>query len=234
MATTDAEWQEHKPRITDETRDNGEEPNAKKSKYKLSEKKRRTFRRTSVLLFRVCCLSFLVVLYVIFGALVLHFVERPAEETRVVEAQRINATVRAWLLEVLENHTLLESNATSRSAFVEQIVANVSVATVLGAFEVRSSSNWDFGQSLFFAVTVVTTIGEWVCQYISRHVMHVTIDRGMASCDVTCRHVNWLWSLTTGLWTACACQHHQSDMVSKLISIHSSVQHYKFTRATLR
>lgn len=162
MATTDAdaEWEEPKPRITEETLDNGEEPNAKKNKYKLSEKKRRTFRRTGVLLFRVCCLSFLIVLYVIFGALFLHFVERPAEETRVVEAERINATVRAWLLEVLE------SNATSRSAFVEQIVANVSVATVLGAFEVRSSSNWDFGQSLFFAVTVITTIGEWVCQYL--------------------------------------------------------------------
>lgn len=161
MATTDAEWEEPKPRIAEEqSPDNGEEPNAKKSKYKLSEKKRRTFRRTGVLLFRVCCLSFLVVLYVIFGALVLHFVERPAEEARAVEAERINDTVRAWLLEVLENHTLLESNATSRSAFVEQIVANVSVATVLGAFEVRSSSNWDFGQSLFFAVTVVTTIGE--------------------------------------------------------------------------
>lgn len=153
--------EEPKPR-TGNSGNHEEEPNAeKKSKYKLSEKKRRSLRRTGVLLFRVCCLSILVAVYAISGALVLHFVERPAEETRVLDAERINATVRAWLLEVLENHTQLESNASSRLSFVEQIVTNVSVATVLGAFEVRSSSNWDFGQSLFFAVTAITTIGKW-------------------------------------------------------------------------
>lgn len=145
---------------TEDTNDHGEEPAvAEKRKSKLTEKKRRTYRRTGVLLFRVCCMSVIVALYALSGALVLHYTERPAEAERVEGAAQLNATVRAWLLEVLENHTL-DSNASSRLALVEEIVANVSVATVLGAFEVRSSSNWDFGQSLFFAVTVITTVGK--------------------------------------------------------------------------
>ena len=154
------------PKITAEDAsdgDHGGEPDAAKSKYKLSKKKRRTFRRTGVLLFRVCCLSVLIALYAIAGTLVLHFTERPAEAERVENAAQLNVSVRAWLLEVLENHTL-ESNFTtsSRRALVEEIVSNVSVATVLGAFEVRRSSNWDFGQSLFFAVTVITTVGKYL------------------------------------------------------------------------
>lgn len=156
---TDASAEDPNPR--EESSDHDEGPDAaEKSRHKLTEKKRRTFRRTGVLLFRVCCLFFLVVLYAISGALVLHFVERPAEQERVEVAAQRNLSVRAWLLEVLENHTL-DSNASSRLAVVEQIVTNVSVATVMGAFEVRRSSNWDFGQSLFFAVTVITTIGKW-------------------------------------------------------------------------
>ena len=157
---TDVSADDPNPR-EEETSDHKEGPVvSEKSKYKLTEKKRRTFRRTGVLLFRVCCLFFLVALYAISGALVLHFVERPAEQERVEFAAQRNDSVRAWLLEVLENHTV-DSNASSRLAVVEQIVTNVSVATVMGAFEVRRSSNWDFGQSLFFAVTVITTIGKW-------------------------------------------------------------------------
>lgn len=145
---------------TEDSSDHDEEPAAAKNKSKLTEKKRRSYRRTGVLLFRVCCLSVMVALYALSGALVLHYTEQPAEAERAEGAAQLNATVRAWLLEVLENHTL-DSNASSRLAQVEEIVTNVSVATVQGAFEVRSSSSWEFGQSLFFAVTVITTIGKW-------------------------------------------------------------------------
>lgn len=89
------------------------------------------------------------VVYLLFGALIFSSIERPVEE-------KLRHDV-----EVLKREFLNQSciNATSLEAFLLKVLAvNKYGVSVLG--NVSVTSNWDLASSMFFANTLVTTIGE--------------------------------------------------------------------------
>ncbi|XP_003968759.2 potassium channel subfamily K member 6 [Takifugu rubripes] len=93
------------------------------------------------------CVVFYVI-YLLFGALVFSTIERPMEEKLLQE------------LEVLKQEFLNESCASPASLerlLVKALAASRSGVSVLG--NSSSPSNWDLASSMFFANTLVTTVG---------------------------------------------------------------------------
>lgn len=95
------------------------------------------------------CVVFYVI-YLLFGALVFSTIERPMEEKLLQE------------LEVLKQEFLNESCASPAS--LERLLAKALAASRSGVSVLRNSSSpssWDLASSMFFANTLVTTVGEF-------------------------------------------------------------------------
>lgn len=89
------------------------------------------------------------VAYLLFGAFVFSIIERPVEDKLKSDIQ------------VLKEEFLNQScvNATSLENFLEKVLqANKYGISILP--NSSASSNWDFASSLFFANTLVTTVGK--------------------------------------------------------------------------
>ncbi|RUS76878.1 hypothetical protein EGW08_015369, partial [Elysia chlorotica] len=88
--------------------------------------------------------------YLCAGALVFVFLERPAEDEIVLQLRHAR-------------RRMLEKNDCITDAELEKFIAEVVHAANRGVSALRNVSqtepNWSFGQALFFAGTVVTTIG---------------------------------------------------------------------------
>ncbi|XP_023668030.1 potassium channel subfamily K member 6 [Paramormyrops kingsleyae] len=90
----------------------------------------------------------LYILYLVFGALVFSIIERPQEERLKIELKTLK--------EQFVNQSCV--NVTS----LENFLVRVLTANKYGVSMLRnasSASNWDFVSSLFFASTLVTTVG---------------------------------------------------------------------------
>lgn len=102
----------------------------------------------SWLLLTGCVLFY--VIYLLFGALVFSSIERPVEEKLTRD------------LEALKQELLNQSCVSAAS--LDLLLANVLKANKYGVSVFRnesSPSNWDLVSSMFFANTLVTTIGEF-------------------------------------------------------------------------
>lgn len=94
----------------------------------------------------------LYILYLVFGALVFSIIEGPQEERLKIELKTLK--------EQFVNQSCV--NATS----LENFLVRVLTANKYGVSMLRnasSASNWDFVSSLFFASTLVTTVGKYIC-----------------------------------------------------------------------
>ncbi|XP_026870296.1 potassium channel subfamily K member 6 isoform X2 [Electrophorus electricus] len=94
-------------------------------------------------------LIFLYLTYLLLGALVFSAIERPVEESLKTELNSLKA-------ELLNNLTCI--NATILENFLVRVLrANKYGVSVL--HNISTNSNWDLASSLFFANTLVTTVG---------------------------------------------------------------------------
>lgn len=95
--------------------------------------------------------------YLILGALVFSAIERPVEENLKSELDSLKAQFL----------NLSCINATAFETFLERILkANKYGVSILENASLRT--NWDLASSLFFANTMVTTVGEFYGNKVSR------------------------------------------------------------------
>lgn len=95
--------------------------------------------------------------YLILGALVFSAIERPVEESLKSDLNSLKA----------EFLNLSCINATALESFLDRVLkANKYGVSVLENASLRT--NWDLASSLFFANTMVTTVGEFHCNKVSR------------------------------------------------------------------
>lgn len=90
------------------------------------------------------------VIYLLFGALVFSSIERPVEEKLLHD------------LEALKQEFLSQTCVNASS--LERLLVKVLTANKYGVSVFRNTSapsNWDLASSMFFANTLVTTIGEF-------------------------------------------------------------------------
>ena len=127
----------------------------KEDTLKRKEKKRRSRKRTLVLFSRVLLASGIVIVYILLGALVVHLLESPAEIQRLENAASISTTLRQEMIDILFNAT---NNSNTSTELTDMFITNITNAVSKGAFA-RRSTDWEYEQSIFFAMTVVTTIG---------------------------------------------------------------------------
>lgn len=96
------------------------------------------------------CVVFYVI-YLLFGALVFSTIERPMEEKLLAE------------LEALKQEFLNQSCASAAS--LERFLLQALAASASGVSVLRNSSapsSWDMTSSMFFANSLVTTVGEFL------------------------------------------------------------------------
>ena len=131
----------------------------RKEKLSVKERKRRSTKRTCLLVSRVLFVFASVVLYCALGAGVLHVLESPIEEENITNSKNTEEAIRAKIYQTLLNI----SNDTNISyALTEEFISEIASATLNGSFQERSR-NWEYIQAYFFAVTVITSIGGLVC-----------------------------------------------------------------------
>jgi len=97
-------------------------------------------------------------LYTLFGGLIFNLVERPAEIQSILDSQEIINSSIAEIVDVLVN----SSNLTVEEAqnVTQQILALGSrVAEATEGLNLETTPIWDFSSAIFFASTVITTIG---------------------------------------------------------------------------
>lgn len=105
------------------------------------------------------------IIYLLFGGLVFSSIERPVEEKLLHD------------LEALKQEILNQSCVNAAS--LDRLLVKVLMANKYGVSVFRNSSapsNWDLVSSMFFANTLVTTIGElkaW-CRRSSERLKHVS------------------------------------------------------------
>lgn len=90
------------------------------------------------------------IIYLMFGALVFSSIERPVED-------KLRREVAALMQEFLNQSCV---NSTS----LEQFLVKVLMANKYGVSILKNAStnqNWDLASSMFFANTLVTTVGEF-------------------------------------------------------------------------
>ena len=114
----------------------------------------RLFCRVNIY-WRTVSLSLIVLVYLLIGAGIFYALERPEEieqNEAIEEASASYAEQLDSLVSVLINSTNLTRNESIA------LISNITTAAVGSG--VVPSSNWEYGSSLFFVVTVVTTIGQ--------------------------------------------------------------------------
>ena len=94
----------------------------------------------------------LVVLYLLIGAAIFVALEAPDELQRI---SRIQAT-----REAIRNNISMTYNITAKE--VEAIIERFSAACQSDLLVSDTTRIWEFGTAVFFATTVVTTIGEYI------------------------------------------------------------------------
>ena len=128
-----------------------------RSRSEAIQKRKRSCKRTCILLFRVLFMTIIVAVYILIGAFVIRAIESPPEIQRIKEAEEANATIRKQIIEILA--PLTDSDHNRSSELAEELIKNITAAAALGAFETNVLENWDFAQSVFFVGTTITTIG---------------------------------------------------------------------------
>lgn len=128
------------------------------SQSETQKKKKRSCKRTGVLICQVVVMAVIVLAYILLGALVIMMIESPPEMMRMEEARKANETIRKNIIELLAP---LTDNRSSDLA--DQLLANITAAVALGAFERNILQSWDYAQSVFFTGTTITTIGRSAC-----------------------------------------------------------------------
>lgn len=131
-----------------------------RSRSQAIEKRKRSCKRTCILLFRVSVMAVIVAVYILLGAFVINAIESPPEMERIREAKEANRTIRDNIIRILAPLTNADHNRSSELA--DELIKNITAAAALGAFQTNILQNWDFGQSVFFVGTTITTIGRYV------------------------------------------------------------------------
>ena len=101
-----------------------------------------------------------VLVYVLVGGAFFLLAERPNEVREIEQAQAARARAQDLLVELvmnLSNGSFGELNATEAEAVVNDLVE---LADALALLPAETSPIWEYGPSVFFATTVVTTIGK--------------------------------------------------------------------------
>ena len=97
----------------------------------------------------------LMIFWLLFGAMVFSLLERDneVEENMIISAGKQNYTS---LLEELIDLLVNDSNRLTKEEAIE-LINNVTNATLENSMD--ETTDWDYGGSLFFIMTVFTTIG---------------------------------------------------------------------------
>lgn len=132
-----------------------------RSRSEAKQKRKRSCKRTGVLVCRVVVMAVIVASYILLGGLVIMKIESPPELERIRQAKEANKTIREGIINLLAPLTDLDYNRSSELA--EQLIANISAAAALGAFQTNILESWDYAQSVFFVGTTITTIGRCTC-----------------------------------------------------------------------
>ena len=127
-----------------------------RSQSESSEKRKRSCKRTGVLVCRVLVMAVVVAAYILLGAFVIMAIESPPEKRRIQEARDANKTIRETIMK------LLAPLGVNSSDLAEQLMANITAAAALGAFSPNILESWDYTQSVFFAGSTITTIGRYI------------------------------------------------------------------------
>ena len=173
-----------------------------RSRSEAKQKRKRSCKRTGVLVCRVVVMAVIVASYILLGGLVIMRIESPPEMDRIRQAKEANRTVRESIITLLAPLADFDYNRSSELA--EQLIANISAASALGAFQPNILESWDYAQSVFFVGTTITTIGRCTCLLG----VHSPI---MCSCMGVLTHNGCMCSMTPraalpiNRWTAHAC-----------------------------
>ena len=127
-----------------------------RSQSETSEKRKRSCKRTGVLVCRVLVMAVVVAAYIMMGALIISTIESPPEKRRIQEAREANEAIRETIV------NLLAPLSDNSSDLAEQLMANITAAAALGAFSPNTLESWDYSQSVFFAGSTITTIGRYM------------------------------------------------------------------------
>ena len=104
--------------------------------------------------FKIFLIALAVTLYLLFGAAIFSSLERPVENAKnqdITNASSSLALLEDQIISFLTTGTVLnDSNAESLVDMLKQLTLENSTST---------TENWDYGSSVFFCTTVITTIG---------------------------------------------------------------------------
>ena len=104
--------------------------------------------------FKTFSLGLTVLLYLLFGGVIFLALEKPAENDKnqnITNASSSLALLQDQIITFLTNGTVLDdSNAENLVDMLKRLTMQNSTST---------TENWDYGSSVFFCTTVITTIG---------------------------------------------------------------------------
>ncbi len=109
----------------------------------------------------------LVVTYLLVGGGLFYAAERPHEEDEIDRARREREVALDYLTEVfvnLSNGPNLNLSEQAAGALVDELAE---FFDQLDEIPAESSPSWEYGTSVFFAITVITTIGQHLDSYIA-------------------------------------------------------------------
>lgn len=133
----------------------GEEPATRPRRMSNKERKKRSRKRTCLLVSRVLLVFSIVLVYCLVGSSALYRLESPAEEQRFEEAARRETMIRNKIYQELLN---ISNDTEFSKNFTTEIIDEIVNATKEGSFQ-RQDRSWEFIQAFFFSATVITSIG---------------------------------------------------------------------------